>query len=114
MKTPYTTTTIVASVARKLDGYYKQDVKTIVDAFLDEVVDLLVKGEDVYIRKIGRFQRKIRTPRDYKSPIYPERLIQHPGTYRLSLKPTAKVKRDLHAAFKKHFLSMKDCENDQR
>lgn len=108
MSSLITSTQIIASVARKLDGYYKQDVKTIVDAFLDEVVNLVVNGEGVYIKKIGSIQRKIRKPRDYNNPQHPGRITKHNGTYRLMLKPTAKVKRDLNEVYKKHFLSLKD------
>ncbi len=58
---------LIKAIAAKT-GLAQKDVRAVIDAFVEVVVETLKKGEEVKITGFGTFTRSLRKARTYKNP----------------------------------------------
>lgn len=72
-------------------GENKEVVETIVDAFLQEILDSLTNGEEVKIVRFGKFNVKSRVERNIVNPSTKE-IMRLPTLSTVSFRPSQNVK----------------------
>ena len=69
----------------------RNEVETIVDSFLDAIVDGIVKGEEVKIVRFGKFNAKYRASRNIVNPATKE-IMRLPALGNVLFRPSQNVK----------------------
>jgi len=90
---------LIKAIAAKT-GLSQKDVRAVIDAFIEVVIETLKKGEEVKITGFGTFTRSLRKARTYKNP-QGGRPIEVPDRYvpvfrvgsKLKAEATKEVKR---------------------
>lgn len=72
-------------------GMSKLEVETIVDNFLNEIVNGLVKGEEIKIVRFGKFNTKKRVARNIINPATKE-MMRLPALPNVLFRPSQSVK----------------------
>lgn len=72
-------------------GINRSEVETVVDSFLDAIVNNLVKGEEVKIVRFGKFNAKSRVARNIVNPATKE-IMRLPSLATVLFKPSQNVK----------------------
>jgi nucleoid DNA-binding protein len=69
----------------------RNEVETVVDSFLDAIVDGLVEGEEVKIVRFGKFNAKKRVARNIVNPATKE-MMRLPALANVLFRPSQNVK----------------------
>lgn len=77
----------------KETGLPYRNVQTILQKFLDYIVDSLAAGENVEFRNFGVFQIKQRKPRIGRNPNKPENVVPIPARRVVKFKPGKVMKQ---------------------
>ena len=78
-------------------GMNKREAKLVVDAFFDQIVQALVRGEDVKLSGLGNFQVREKAPRPGRNPRTGE-LVPIAARRVVTFHASAKCKEQMHAA----------------
>lgn len=88
-------TEVVTAIARRLD-MPEQDVRRVLEAFIDFVTDALVDGRSLVFRNFGKFEPRDRAPLRRTNP-KTGGLIDVPARRSAAFAPSPNLKRRLNA-----------------
>jgi len=82
---------LVVNIASKT-GLIQEDVHTVIQMFLDDITDALVRGDHIEFRDFGVFEICVRKPRIGRNPNKPQDVVQIPERKVVKFKPGKKMK----------------------